>query len=906
MASETVIGLARRVDGIRFAPQRPTKVKGIHEAIRPIEVVPEEPLPPFPSPPWPALAGRRRRLLAASGAALLLAAGGLFLWRSSQPSPVALLPGNSLGLIDVGTNRLVADVPLGGNPSGVAVGGGSVWVASQADNHVRQVPLGGASARPYPVGSDPGGVAFGFGSAWVADSGEALLSRINPTTGVVTAIHVGNGPVGVTTGAGMVWVSNSLDGTVTRVDPTDPTHRRKTFAVSGDPTAIAYGHGAVWVASGEQVLEITPDTGEVAHHFPDTAGPVALAVGDGGVWVANTDGSVWRIDDNPNHADFGNPNILKEAGGEPSSLAVAPGEVWVGSRITGTLTHINPRTGKVSRLRIRSDPAGIAVSGRRVWVAAGATAHSHRGGTLRVAWTLGHRFDPIDPAIAYTGTAWQVLSMTNDGLLTFRRVAGAGGTQLVADLATRIPTPTDGGKTYTFQLRRGIHYSTGELVSPIDVRASIERLFTAGSPNPGYYTGIIGADSCTVKRCDLHQGITVDQAASTVTFHLRRPDPDFLDKLGLPFADVLPAETPSHGERRVPATGPYQTAVYSPTAGFVLIRNPHFRQWSRDAQPDGYPDRIAIKLHFVQSSAAENRDSLHDLHGIEQGRLDWGAGVLPSQITRVEAQYPTLIHQNPVMTTVGLFLNTRVPPFNSLDARRAVNYATNRQLTRRLAAASGGVGEITCQILPPVSPAYRPYCPYTSEPNADGQWTRPNLSKAKKLVRASRTQGTRVKLWMWRPFQPWGRYFARLLTSLGYPTRIKWLPTDVDPREEDSGTHAQIGFVDWTPDYPTPSALLRGLFSCNAFKPYSPTNANLSEWCDPGVDAQMRRAGGLQTAGRLGAANAVWASVDRAITDQAPSVPLITLTNADLVSKRVGNYTSNPYWGVLIDQMWVR
>jgi len=71
------------------------------------------------------------------------------------------------------------------------------------------------------------------------------------------------------------------------------------------------------------------------------------------------------------------------------------------------------------------------------------------------------------------------------------------------------------------------------------------------------------------------------------------------------------------------------------------------------------------------------------------------------------------------------------------------------------------------------------------------------------------------------------------------------------------------------------------------------------------VDAQMHRAGRLQTHD-LGAANTVWASVDRAITNQALWVPLITLTNADLVSKRVGNYTSNPYWGVLIDQMWVR
>jgi len=907
LASETVTRLARRVDGIHLAPERPTRVKGVDETIRPILVVPEEPLPALPPPPWPAPARGRRRLLAASGAAVLLAAGGLFLWRLSQPPPVALLPGNTAGLIDMGTNRLVADVPVGGNPRGVAIGGGSVWVTSQADNTVRQVELGGGSARPYPVGSYPSGVAFGFGSAWVADSGQAQLSRINPTTGVVTPIRVGNGPVGVTTGTGMVWVSNSLDGTVTRVDPDDPTHRRKTFPVSGDPTAIAYGDGAVWVVSGDQgtVLEITPSTGKVAHAFVDPAGPEALAVGDGGVWVANADGSVWRVDDNPNHPDYGNPNILVPVGGQPTSLAVTPGAVWVGSRVTGMLTRIDPTTGEpVSRLRIGSDPAGIAVTGGRVWVAASATARSHRGGTLRILATrnlAGDQFDSIDPATAYHSASWQLLAMTNDGLVTYRHAAGAAGTQLVADLATRIPTPTDEGKTYTFQLRQGVHYSTGGLVRPIDVRASIERLFTARSPNPGYYTGIIGADSCTAKHCDLRRGIAVDNAAGTVTFHLRAPDADFLDKLALPFADVLPAGTPpppSHGNRRVPATGPYRVASYHPGNGLLLVRNARFRQWSADAQPDGYPTRITIEIRSVPAASS--------LGQVEHGRADWSFDGVPSnRLAQAQARYPTQFHENPVQATVGLFLNTRVPPFTSLKARQAINYATDRRETLRLAH---GPAQITCQILPPVTPGYRPYCPYTIDSGATaGQWTAPNLAKARQLVRASGTKGTRVKIWMWGAFEPWASYFARLLTKLGYPTTFETIGSYAAyyARVQDSDTRAQVGVAAWTADYPTPSAFFQVLLSCSAFKLHDRNSLNWPEWCDPSVDAQMRRAARLQLR-HIGAANVLWASVDRAVTNQAPWVPLINLIPPDLVSKRVGNYTSSPYWGVLIDQMWVK
>ncbi len=71
--------------------------------------------------------------------------------------------------------------------------------------------------------------------------------------------------------------------------------------------------------------------------------------------------------------------------------------------------------------------------------------------------------DTIDPALSYN---WAVLSSTNDGLVGFRRVGGVQGIQLVPDLAESLATPTDNGKTYTFVLRRGLHYSTGRSVQP--------------------------------------------------------------------------------------------------------------------------------------------------------------------------------------------------------------------------------------------------------------------------------------------------------------------------------------------------------------------------------------------------------------------------------------------------------
>ena len=168
------------------------------------------------------------------------------------------------------------------------------------------------------------------------------------------------------------------------------------------------------------------------------------------------------------------------------------------------------------------------------------------------------------------------------------------------DLAVSLPAPTDGGKTYTFRLRPNIRYSNGKPVRASDVRSTLERNFALGSPTLPYYEGIVGTARCkeSPKRCDLSRGIVADDTAQTVTFHLVASDPEFLYKLTLPSAYVVPAGTPVHaaGSHPLPATGPYMIASYRPKHFLRLVRNPYFHEWSKAAQPDGYPDEIVVQI----------------------------------------------------------------------------------------------------------------------------------------------------------------------------------------------------------------------------------------------------------------------------------------------------------------------
>lgn len=855
-----------------------------------------------------ALAGRwrwrgRGRGLALGGALAAVGIGiGVFLLTGGSGSTLSAVDANALGVIDAKRNAISAQAPVGASPSRVAIGAGAAWVTNFDDQTVSRVsPDIHEVQQTIQVGAGPSGVAVGNGAVWVANNLDGTLSRIDPKTNtVVQTIPVANGTSAVAYAEGSLWAANSGEQTVSRIDPKSGTVKA-TIPVGTSPTGIAAGGGGVWVTSesSRSVLRIDPQTNAIVQTIYVGSGPTGIAFGDGSVWVANNlDGTVSRIDTTTNSV-----SATIKVGAGPTGVAVGSTGVWVGNEFSGTLSRIDPRKDAVVRtINLRNRPVGIAVAGKDVWVAVQASGAGHRGGTLRLA--LGNvPFDSIDPAVATLPGAWFSLIMTGDGLTAFKRASGSEGTQLVPDLATSLPTPTDSGMTYTFEVRRNIRYSTGALVEPADFRHAIERVFTLRSPGVRFYSGILGASAClhNPRRCDLSAGIATDDAARTVSFHLTAPDSEFLDKLALTYASAVPAGTPNREARShpVPATGPYRIVHYEPGLRIEFARNPRFREWSRAAQPDGYADRIVVQIGGDKEQAVT---------AIERGKTDLLADAVPvDRIDEVRAQYASQFHAYPVRVTFFVFLNTRVRPFDDVRVRRAISYAIDRRAILQLAHGGPSFARPTCQVLPPTSLGYERYCPYTLDPGAGGAWTAPDLAEARRLIAASHTKGTRVTFWVGSDpvALQIGRAFIPLLERLGYHARVKQVPDRVyrmtvsDPR-----TKAQMGFAVVNSDYPTASGFFAGL-RCDAFRPYAGANLNVAEFCDPSIDALIEQALVLQ-ASDVHAANQLWAKADRKIVDEAPWVPLYNLTVTQLVSKRVGNNQFSPQWATLIDQLWVR
>src|SRR3954454_24663807 len=115
-------------------------------------------------------------------------------------------------------------------------------------------------------------------------------------------------------------------------------------------------------------------------------------------------------------------------------------------------------------------------------------------------------------------------------------------------MATTGPPPRRDGRTYMFTLRPGLRFSNGRPVRAEDFRASMERFLEATRDYPSeaafppMYAGILGARRCMRGgRCDLSRGIVTDSRARTITIHLDRPDAEFLHKLTIPWASIVPA-----------------------------------------------------------------------------------------------------------------------------------------------------------------------------------------------------------------------------------------------------------------------------------------------------------------------------------------------------------------------------
>ena len=526
---------------------------------------------------------------------------------------------------------------------------------------------------------------------------------------------------------------------------------------------------------------------------------------------------------------------------------------------------------------------------------------AHTGGTFTIL--ANSAFGVADPAQNYTLEEWQLLIDTHDGLVSFAKVGGVQGTKIVPDLATSIPMPTNGGKTYVFHIRRGIKFSNGQTLKPSDFVRTFERQFTVPGPTT-FYSGIVGASKCSTKGCDLSNGVIADDSAYTLTINLTAPDPELMDQLSLPFGYAVPGNTSLKltGNNVPPGTGPYMWKSYNPNTEAVLVRNPYFHVWNAEAQPAGYPNEIIEKYGLLVSD-----EVTQVLNGGANEVFD-GDQIPSDQLGTLNGpQYSSQIHVNTLTADWYFALNTRRPPFNNLLARQAINYAANRSAYVKIAGGPS-LAVPTCQILPPNYPSYTPYCPYTAGSDQT-KWTAPDIAKAKQLVRQSGTAG--MKVVVDGTNDQVGKALVEQMVSdlnaIGYKATAQLLAASIQyPFVQNSSNSAKwnVGWSAWYQDYPAPSDFLNVLLGCGSIHPNNDASPNIAAFCDKSVQSKIDQAEAMGATSPSGAAT-LWTQVDHAETNAAPWVDMYNPKQIDVLSHNVHGYSWNPQWYILIDRLWL-
>lgn len=845
----------------------------------------------------------RRLLVAAAAAAGVIAAaiaGAVLVVGGSSKTAV---PPNSIVALE-SSGSVEATVSVGARPVAMAAGAGSLWVANLDDETVTRVDLSSRQAtRTIPVGNAPTALAASESAVWVA-AGDGDVSRIDPRYDRVTSTRslavFGSFFAGRTAARPLVRAFGSLwvvspDGVVSRVDAST-SRPTGSVGVGNAPSAIAAGAGSLWVTNSADgtVTRIDPTT-LLVRTIPVGHGPAAVSVNDAGSWVANAgDNTVVRVD-----AATGAVAGTTPVGEGPTAVLATPTAVWVANGRDGTVMRLDPRSGEVVKtIDVGGTPTAFASVAGQLWVAVAPEAPrpAEVGGVLRV--TVEEDFQTLDPA---HGLAGQVHYATCANLVTHPDRPAPEGSRIVPEVAEAVPTPTAGGRTYTFRIRSGFRFSppSNEAVTATTFKFALERVLhpRTKSPLTQFSTGlnrIVGYDEFIGGKARGLAGVVA--RGKTLTLRLSQPDGGFLHALAGGAVCAVPRDTPvdPKGIDNIPMAGPYYIASYTPRQQLVLRRNPNYK----GERPRNF-DEIVLAIGIESSRALEE---------IEEGKTDYAfAGPPRDAGPRLEEEYGAgsdaaeAGHQQYFVNEASgaryLHMNTSRPLFSDVQLRRAVNYAIDRRALvaqgRRFAEVNPfNAGESTDDYLPPTAAGAQDFRLYP----LDG----PDLRRARR--RAGRVRAAAV---MYTPnLSPWreeAQIVQRNLEPLGIDVEVKEFPIgDYFTRVTRRGEPFDLAVSGYWVGSTDPAQML-ALFDGRLIR--ATQSQNISNFDNPALNRKLDAAARLSGSKRYREFNRLSFELGR---DYAPAAAFATTASRDFFSAGIGCQVYQPVFGISLAALCLR
>jgi dipeptide transport system substrate-binding protein len=435
--------------------------------------------------------------------------------------------------------------------------------------------------------------------------------------------------------------------------------------------------------------------------------------------------------------------------------------------------------------------------------------------------------EALNPQFVTTTTGMNAARPMFDNLVEFE----PGTTQIVPGLAESWTVSPD-GREYTFRLRDGVKFHSGNGFTPTrtmnadDVLFSLLRQWKPEHP----FHAIAGARFDYFNDLgmpDLLEGVDkLDQR--TVRLRLKRPEAPFLANLAMPFNVVLSAEyadfllrqnRPERLDTEPIGTGPFVFMGYQKD---VSVRYRAFAEHWRGKQP------IDTLVFSITSNPAVR------LTKLKAGECHVMAFPNPADVPQIAADPALKVLRQEGLNIGYMALNLTKPPFDDLKVRRALNMAIDK--TAILDAVYRGAGVAAKNPIPPTLWSYNEAVEdYPFDPTG----------AQKLLAEAGFRDGFESDLWYMpvsRPYNPNGRRIAEMiqadLAKLGIRLRLVTEEWSQYRAKLQAGI-APMALFGWTGDNGDPDNFLAMLLGCTAGQPGS---NNVAKWCNAEYDRLVAEA----------------------------------------------------------------
>ncbi|HEY1522917.1 MAG TPA: ABC transporter substrate-binding protein [Solirubrobacteraceae bacterium] len=481
------------------------------------------------------------------------------------------------------------------------------------------------------------------------------------------------------------------------------------------------------------------------------------------------------------------------------------------------------------------------------------------GGTVTLL--MGTAPQSLDPGMDYTTQGAEDTWISYLGLLTYKHANGIAGGQVIPGLATGLPKISDGGKTYTLTLRKGLTFSNGKPVKASDFTYTVERAIKIPWGGSGLFItpNIAGATAYANGKAKTISGITTNDGTGQITIHLTNAYGPFANILAFPSLGLVPTGTPfkNLANNPPPGVGPYMTTNVVPNQSFEATQNPAWAKMNIPGIPAGHVKTIQVKIDSnVSSNALSVLNNSADV-------FDWADTIPGSLLAQIKAKAGSRFKLVDLGgSTYYIFFNSQNAPFNNQLAREAVVTGLNENAMNRLGS---GTLQPACFFLPPLIPGHpSATCPY-GNPASGG-----NIAKAKQLVKQSGQANVPITVWSEtrQPRQAWMTYYTQFLKSIGFTNVTEKVIADATyftTIGEEKKLHPQTGFADWNMDFPNPYDFYL-LVDGHSILPTN--NENFGETNDPQINSQVAKLGPTPTP-QLDKVKSQWQALDEYVAKKA-------------------------------------